>query len=190
VTEPDAMILHTERLTIRPFVASDLDDIHAILNAAFGEVPHTERVEWLDWTISNYTALARLFQPPYGDRAITLTESGMLIGAVGLVPSFGPFDVVLSDRPTGLFTPEMGLFWALGEAHRGYGYATEAARALITFAFETLKLKRIVAMTEYDNTPSIRVIERLGMTVHHNPNPTPEWFQVVGVLANPAITLG
>jgi ribosomal-protein-alanine N-acetyltransferase len=185
---PDTFRLETDHLVIRPFVHDDLDTIHPILNAAFGEESRAARQEWLDWTVMNYTALARLRQPPYGDRAVVLKATDTLIGAVGLVLSFGPFDSLpyFRDRATGLSTPEMGLFWAIGEPYRRQGYATEAARALIDFAFTHLRLKRIVATTEYSNSRSIAVMQWLAMSIQHNPEPTPAWFQVVGILDNPA----
>ncbi|MGH2520966.1 MAG: GNAT family N-acetyltransferase, partial [Anaerolineales bacterium] len=64
------------------------------------------------------------------------------------------------------------------------GYATEAARALIGYAFRELNLRRIVATTDYTNEASIAVMRRLGMRIEKNPYPEPEWFQVVGVLEN------
>ena len=193
-TDPDLFRLETDRLVIRPFVRDDLDAIHPILNAAFGEESRADRQEWLDWAVINYAALARLRQPPYGDRAVGLKATDTLIGAVGLVPSFGPFDTLPYFRgrstgsPTGLFTPQMGLFWVIGEPYHGHGYATEAARAVIDFAFTHLRLRRIVATTEYANSRSIAVMQRLGMDIQRNPEPTPLWFQVIGILDNPAVS--
>lgn len=185
-------LLETDRLLIRPFASDDLDTIHTILNEAFGEESRVDRQHWLEWSVMNYTALSRLYQPPYGDRAIVLKSTNELVGAVGLVPCYGPFDKLpyfracSSEPPTGLFTPEMGLYWALGASYRGRGYATEAARVLIDFAFTQILLKRIVAMTDYENTNSAAVMRRLGMTIERNPDPTPEWFQVVAILENPS----
>jgi RimJ/RimL family protein N-acetyltransferase len=76
----------------------------------------------------------------------------------------------------------MGLYWALAPAHRGQGYATEAARALIEHAFDAFGLARILATTERGNAASQAVMRRLGMRVEENPLPQPEWFQVVGWL--------
>ncbi|HVO70618.1 MAG TPA: GNAT family N-acetyltransferase [Aggregatilineaceae bacterium] len=189
---PDTFRLETDRLLLRPFVRGDLDTIHPILNAAFGEESRSARQDWLDWTMMNYAALAHLRQPPYGDRAVVLKPADTLIGAVGLVPSFGPFDTLpyFLDRATGLFSPEMGLFWVIAEPYRGQGYATEAARALINFAFTRLRLKRVVATTESSNSRAIAVMQRLGMSIQRNPEPAPIWFQVVGILDNPAVCLG
>ncbi len=190
--DPDSFTLESARLVVRPLRPGDLDAVHAILNDSFGEEPLERRREWLEWSVRNTTALARLYQPPYGDRAVTLKPSGEVIGLVGLVPLIGPFDTLPYFRersavpPTGRFTAEMGLFWAVGAAHRGQGFATEAARALIGYAFEVLGMARLVATTADDNLRSRAVMERLGMRIEHNPLPTPEWFQVVGILDNPA----
>lgn len=192
IHEPETFTLETERLTIRPFAPGDLDALHAIMSDGFGEEPVARRREWLEWSIRNYTALSRLYQPPYGDRAAVLKTSGEVVGIVGLVPTLGPYDTLPYFRersaipPTGLFTTEMGLLWAVSVAHRRQGYATEAAGALVTFAFDTLGMQRLVALTDDDNYDSSNVMRRLGMRVERNPHDTPEWFQVVGILENPA----
>lgn len=186
--------LTTERLLIRPFVPADLDEIHRILNAAFGagQPEHAEggleeRRSWLEWSALSARWLPAMHQPPYGDRAVVLRATGRLIGSVGYVPVLMPFDQVpeLARTPgphtAGLVTPEVGLFWAIDPAYQGQGYATEAGAALIEHALKTWPLWRIVATTEYDNHASQAVMRKLGMTLTRNPFPDPEWMQVVGV---------
>jgi len=181
-------VLETERLRIRPYGPDDLEAADVLFRAlGFGPA----RRAWLEWARRSPAGLAALYQPPYGDRALVLRETGAMIGQVGLVPSLGPFgtlpgfgadpDAASARRNV----PEVGLYWGLAPEHRGRGYATEAARALIDFAFAALNLRRIVATTEYDNTASQAVMRQLGMRVVHNPYPEPPWFQVVGVLDNP-----
>jgi ribosomal-protein-alanine N-acetyltransferase len=156
-----------------------------------GPAPRAEREAWLAWAVLNYRALAQLCQPPYGDYAVTLKETAVVIGSIELVPSFGPFGKLpwlrsrLRGSPSGLFTPEMGLFWAVATPHRASGYATEAARAMAAFGFDALRVERLVATTEHANSASIAVMRRLGMTIEANPDPEPRWFQTVGVVANP-----
>jgi len=89
-----------------------------------------------------------------------------------------------SDAPASLgrSSPEFGLFWAISSAYQRQGFATEAARAMIEYAFQHLRLRRVVATTEYDNLASIGVMRRLGMRIERNPLPEPPWLQVVGVL--------
>ena len=193
--------IETERLLLRPFLPDDLDAIFQILDVAPGDVDlddpaavaeaKSDRQEWLAWSILNYDALARLHQPPYGDRAVVLRTSGELIGAVGLAPALLPFTQLPGLRPPDAApdwlapnTNEMGLYWEIAADHRRQGYATEAGAALIRYAFDTLNLQRIVATTTYDNTASIGVMRRLGMTIERNPLPEPVFMQVVGVLEN------
>ena len=86
--------------------------------------------------------------------------------------------------PNTLYRPEVGLYYAFDPVYQRHGYATEAARGLIDFAFSELHLGRIIATTEYDNERSQAVMQRLGMTLARNPFPDPFWFQVVGILEN------
>ncbi len=78
-------------------------------------------------------------------------------------------------RGAGELVGDVSLLWA-SEAHRqgelgfvvhpdhqGKGYATEAARPMLGFAFETLGLHRVVGRLEPRNTGSARVLEKLGM---------------------------
>ncbi|MCL4250935.1 MAG: GNAT family N-acetyltransferase [Anaerolineae bacterium] len=193
MTDITPLHLETVRLRIRPFALDDLTAITAIMDEAFGAQPLAERRQWIEWSVRNYVALARMYQPPYGDYALVRKTDDALIGAVGYVQSYGPFGKLpyfraRSNEPVSeLFTPQFGLFWALGKAHQGQGYATEGARALIDHAFAHLNLKHIVATTEYDNHASIAVMRRLGMIIERNPDPTPPWFQLVGVLEHPAL---
>jgi ribosomal-protein-alanine N-acetyltransferase len=190
--------LETERLLIRPFIMDDLDVIHQLLDidlisADFGTEGATtrhEREQWLQWTISSYGELAKLNQPPYGDRAIILKQTQQVIGACGFVPSFGPFRQLPSfasheqNASTHFKSPEFGLFYALSPSYQRQGYATEAAKALIDYAFAQLGLKRIIATTTFENEASIGVMRNVGMRIEKNPYPDPPWFQVVGMLEN------
>ena len=190
--------LTTDRLLIRPVAPGDLQAVFQILDVAIDGADAdsgptlAERREWLDWSVRNERALARLYQPPYGDRAVVLRATDELIGAVGYVPCLMPFGQLpgfAAERVAGrsrLATAELGLYWAISPRFQGQGYATEAGAALIQYAFGTLKVERIIATTEYDNAASIGVMRKLGMRIERNPEPEPPYLQVVGVLRSPA----
>lgn len=186
-------VLETERLLIRPFAEADLQDVAESFADVTGDPLQGADVQaawlhrWIQWAALNHTVLAELSQPPYGDRAIVLRATGRVIGACGLVPSFGPFGQLPSGDPSGpaLNTPEIGLFYHLHPSHRRQGLATEAAGALVSFAFHNLGARRIVATTDDDNEASIGVMRNLGMRIERNPFPDPPWFQVVGILDHP-----
>jgi RimJ/RimL family protein N-acetyltransferase len=58
----------------------------------------------------------------------------------------------------------MEVLWRLLPRHWGCGYATEAARACVAFAFEKLRRHEVVSFTVPANVRSRAVMERLGMT--------------------------
>jgi RimJ/RimL family protein N-acetyltransferase len=96
-------------------------------------------------------------QRHFGLWAVEIPEVASFIGYVGLsVPRF-----------TAAFTPCVEVGWRLARAHWGRGYATEAARASLTFGFEQVGLEEIVSFTVPANVRSIAVMERLGM--RHDP---------------------
>ena len=61
------------------------------------------------------------------------------------------------------FAPAVEIGWRLARAHWGQGYATEAGRACLRFAFGVLGLSEVVAMLVPTNWRSAHVAERLGM---------------------------
>jgi RimJ/RimL family protein N-acetyltransferase len=93
----------------------------------------------------------------WGLWALELVETGEFLGYTGLSP------VTFEAH----FTPAVEVGWRLAAQHWGQGYATEAAIAALTFGFDTVGLAETVSFTTPTNTPSQRVMQRLGM--HHDP---------------------
>ena len=83
--------------------------------------------------------------------------SGAFVGVAGLAPV----------RFEAHFTPAVEIGWRLARAAWGRGYATEAARATVAFAFDELGLEEVVALAVPANARSRAVMDRLGMT--HDP---------------------
>lgn len=186
-------VLETERLRIRRFVMTDAEAYLAIQTAVGWVDPNRSYAEnlarcrkWLEWVVRNYDGLANLMQPPYGDRAIEEKATGKLIGGVGLVPCFHPFEQLpyFGGQENAKFSTEMGMFWMLSPDYQKQGLTTEAAQAMINYMFDMLHINRLVATTEHDNLASQGVMRKLGMRLERNPFPQPEWFQVVGILEN------
>lgn len=191
-------ILTTKRLLIRPFLMEDLEPVYQLLDMELNAAQLgtdkmesiAERAEWLQWAVLNHTQLAKLHQPPYGDRAIVLRDSKKLIGACGYVPCLNFFEQAPGLAPRSILpgesynSTEFGLFYAISPAYQRKGFAVEAAQALVDYAFRHLRLKRIIAETDYENLGSIGVMRELGMRIVKNPYSEPPWLQVVGVLDN------
>jgi ribosomal-protein-alanine N-acetyltransferase len=95
---------------------------------------------------------AALFRVPTGSWvwAVRRSADDAFLGAVYLDPHHDGLDMEVSYT----FLPE----------HQGFGYATEAVRAVLRHAFRVLKLPRVVAETQAKNERSIRLLERTGMS--------------------------
>jgi RimJ/RimL family protein N-acetyltransferase len=89
----------------------------------------------------------------WGYWALEELEGGALIGLCGLMHV--PWEE--------FFTPAVEISWRLSAKWQGQGLAKEAAQTALTFAFETLKLDRVVAFTVTGNAPSWGLMKRLGM---------------------------
>ena len=186
--------LTTPRLLIRPFTLDDLPAVHQMLDldparndpGSYGALSLDQRAAWLRWTVDSYSQLAWLHQPPYCDLAIDRRVTGQLIGACGFAPCLAEFGQLpsLADAhiPPGTAWPEVGLYWEIASGQRRQGFAAEAGQALIDYGFQQLKLRRVVAMTRFDNAASIGVMRRLGMRVEHNTLPDTPWLQIVGII--------
>lgn len=189
----EEILIETQRLIIRAFRPEDLTTIHRIVEQTFGdgtkltdEAALHERASWLEWSRLNHLWFPRMQQAPYGDRAVVLKSTGQLIGSVGYVPLLGPFEQIpgigAAPAVSQTMTPALGLFWVIDPQVQRQGYATEAGRALVDYAFQNLQLKQILATTEYDNIASQTVMRKIGMRLERNPFPEPHWLQVVGVM--------
>lgn len=84
----------------------------------------------------------------YGMWAVERKDDGRFIGRVGL------------HNPEGW--PDIELGWMLAPDERHKGYATEAARASLDFAFTRLRVPRAISLIRAENSASERVARRIG----------------------------
>lgn len=184
--------LETDRLLIRPFMETDVADVHAVLDSIDlldqGETPDQQlssTQQYVRWGSLNQQQLARLDQPPYGDRAVVLRSSTALIGCCGLVPYIDDLGMYpyFGGKTWGYTRPEIGLYWSIHADHHKRGYATEVAKALIAYALDGLNLHHVIATTSYDNLASQRVMKKAGMELQSNPGKHPPWREVLAISA-------
>lgn len=143
--------IQTERLAIRQFVASDLDDYYAIVGdpvnakaAGFQYAHHKEDAAYL---LRSAMMQGMVF-------AIVVSATQRVIGSIGLYPRITPN----GEQEKG--AAELG--YVLNRSYWGNGYMTEAASGLIKTVFEQQLLDTIWASCLAENQQSKRVLEKLG----------------------------
>jgi RimJ/RimL family protein N-acetyltransferase len=138
--------IETARLILRPIEPSDWAAIQAYMSDPIVTrwLPEGQMGE------VQAKAFAELNAGPSAT-AIAVVERGseQLVGHMPFHPWFGHA------------THEVG--WVIRSDRQGRGYATEAARALLDFAFGALRCHRVVATCQPENPASWRVMEKLGM---------------------------
>jgi len=152
------MILQTQRLLLRDLVLTDAPALNEIERDSRvtrymcydPQAPDQTRA-WIEGALKDQSADPRRAYD-LGIVMRTATPPEVLIGRCGL----------------GIQRPdhrEAALWYELGPAHWGQGYAVEATSALLDFAFGPLGLHRVWADCDPRNTASCRVVTRLGMTL-------------------------
>ncbi len=149
MTQPT--LIETERLILRPFEMTDIAPAY-LMN--------------LDKEVSKYTGDGGIVSEKEIERRITQDVMGDY-----QKHGFGRLAVELKGQEKSIGfaglkyledLDEVDLGYRLVQKHWGKGLATEAAKACLKLGFETLMLKKIIAMVLPENNSSIRVLEKVG----------------------------
>lgn len=159
------LYLETPRLALRQLTESDLPALKAILqdeqtmDAYEGAFDDAMTLTWLQRMLTRYREdgfglwAVELRDPSKKSRGGAARDSGVMIGQCGLT----------RQHILGHDVIEVGYLFNREHWHRGY--ASEAAQACVTYAFEQLGVERVWAQVRDTNIASMNVAIRLGMTV-------------------------
>ncbi|PHR12280.1 MAG: RimJ/RimL family protein N-acetyltransferase [Aequorivita sp.] len=145
-------MIQTERLELREYTLDDAPFIYKLMNSE-GWLKHIgdRNIKTLEdaenYMQKNY--LSSYKKHGFGPYLVSLKEDGTALGTAGLY------------KRDNLEHPDIG-FAFLAE-YSGKGYAFEAAKAVMKFASETLRLKTIVGITLQANLSSIKLLKKLGL---------------------------
>lgn len=143
------MIIETERLLIRNFIAEDAEALRDI-------VVRKEASEYAafdhPWptSLGAVRGIVEWFSKEDAYLAVCLKEDGTLIGFISLDPG--------DDERAREY--DLGCFFH--PDYHGRGYATEGCRAVLGHAFSRLRARRVTSGTAAANEPSYRLLQRLG----------------------------
>lgn len=155
MTEPYTIILETKRLLFRHQVIEDLDDLWALycnpeITKYIPDAPRSrdEAKEELEWHMHGHPNY-----PELGLWATIHKASGKFIGRCGLLPW-----TIDGQR-------EVEVACTIARPYWGQGLATEAARGILEYGFDQLRLSRLICLIDPENTASQGVAEKIGMTL-------------------------
>lgn len=146
--------LPTDRLILRPFTLADAPSVQRLAgDSAIADttanIPHPYPDGVAEAWISNHAQ--EFEQGTAVVYAITLKVTGELVGAISLFSIRAAFD-----------RAEMG-YW-IGVPYWNHGYCSEAAKALIRYAFDEIGLNRVFAEHMVRNPGSGRVMQKAGLS--------------------------
>ena len=148
----ESVVLETERLLLRNFTLDDVPALEAVIGdpAAMtwyaAPFDHDGVIAWIERNLNRYQ------YEGHGLWAVVLKSSGEFIGDCGCV-----VQEVEGKKAIEIAYHVRRNLW-------GNGYATEAARACIDFAFNKLGAQRVISMIRPGNISSRRVAEKNGLT--------------------------
>ncbi|WP_159640495.1 GNAT family N-acetyltransferase [Erysipelothrix anatis] len=145
------LILETERLIIRNYVATDVTDAAEFLM-------DEETMYYIPETFKSLSELQQFIVAPEHTNnylPVELKSSGKIIGHISFMDVFQGH------------TYEIG--WVFNKKYQGQGYAFEAAKAIMMDGFSNRALHRIIATAQPQNSSSWKLMERLNMRreAHH-----------------------
>lgn len=162
--------IETDRLILRPYRLEDVDETYAAVSEKdfyqyIPEDPPTRdgvrRI--IEWSIeqNKKNTPEKIYKFTL---AIIHKQSEKIIGYCGL----GPDDLGMD---------EVELYYGISSDYRKQGLALEATQATLRYGFEVIGLKKIIALADYRNIPSIKLLEKLGMKYHFRINHLQEEFK-------------
>lgn len=152
------IIITTERLKLRTWLMEDIPMMALISSdpKVMEYFPATQDLKATERLINRINEQYKNYG--YTLYATEIKETGEFIGFVGL--SHPPF--IIPDFKSSV-RPIVEIGWRLSSDHWGKGYATEAAKAVLAYAFNVLNLNEIISFTTIANVRSRKVMEKIGL---------------------------
>ena len=147
-------MIETERLILRPFLASDAQDLFEYLREPMVNCFACMKLNSLEEARQEVAKREKETEYLF---AIVLKQTGKVIGEIDAYPeTHAPHE---ENAILDTFSP----CWMLNKDYQGKGYAYEAAHAFFEYLFSEKGARRIYAYTEDYNLSSQRLCEKLGM---------------------------
>lgn len=145
--------IKTERLILRPFTKSDVNDVFE----------YSSDSEWARYQVNiphpfirrEAETLVAMFSDPSNWESLQIFAIVLEDKVIG--------EICLNQRDEDRQNERAELVYSLSRQHWSKGLMTEAARAFINWAFQTYSFNRMFAICDPRNIRSCRLLEKLGM---------------------------
>jgi RimJ/RimL family protein N-acetyltransferase len=148
------LTIKTEHLILRPLEKADFDEV-----LDYYALPDVQR--YLDWKARDKTEARSAFEAMR--KQMRLTRPGDTLTLAVVRKADGKLMGHVSLKWTDATAQQGEIRFAMGPAFRRNGHASEAVKAVITYAFEDRRMHRIFARTDARNEPSARLLKSLGL---------------------------
>ncbi|TFB49908.1 GNAT family N-acetyltransferase [Cryobacterium tagatosivorans] len=154
----DARPIRTDRLLLRPLTEADADDVYS-----YQSLP--EAVRYLPWPLRDREESREHTLKRAGFTRLAADKDAIILAAELLGPDGEPGPVIgdLSIFLQSAVNAQVSIGWVFHPVRHGRGYATEAARAVLEFAFTDVGAHRVFAEVDPRNMASVALCLRLGM---------------------------
>jgi RimJ/RimL family protein N-acetyltransferase len=148
------LTLKTDRLVLRPFERSDIDDV-----LSYYSLPEVQR--YLEWKARDRSEATEAFEAMRKQKRLTRPGEILTLGIVRKADGavMGHVSLCWTDATAG----QGEIRFAIAPPYRRRGYCREAVTAMMDLAFGEYRLHRVFAITAGDNEASARLLKTLGM---------------------------
>jgi RimJ/RimL family protein N-acetyltransferase len=146
--------IETERLLIRPNIPGDLDAVHAFQS-------RDDVTRYIPWYSRSREEVAQVLEARKGMTDLVKDDDALVLAVVERASVALIGEIYLFLKSVEHRQGEIG--YLIHPDYHGRGYATEASRAALRLGFDHFGMHRIAAQCDARNSPSYRVMEKLGM---------------------------
>ncbi len=170
--ETNRLILHNKVIKL-PWEDGFLDLYNTLVDEFYDENYKKEMFE--HDVLFNYGLSKNELGKYFAVFNVILKEDNSFVGWCNFLPRYFTSNETWiintqGDRVKWPASVNVEISWNILKKYQNMGFATEAAKAIIQYAFDTLELSKVIAVTEINNIPSMRIMESLKMHIKIAPN--------------------
>jgi len=146
--------LYTDDLLLKTVTDADINEVARMWKFEQGNIPLSEAKDAIEYMQNNHKQnhMGLIYHLCF---AVFEKGKNNIIGWCGL-----------DGKPKPENPNRMEIFYLIDSAYRNKGYATQCAAKLLEYAFEIAKMERVYGGCDKGNTPSFKILAKVGMVLY------------------------